>query len=95
MPIPQNVTSDMKLIISYSIKQKETDVAAQVVENLEIPFTSFLFTNTGGSPEHIKSWDMNTRYFYNISFGALKKIYFHPSVSDWSTVENAGTFVIE
>jgi hypothetical protein len=95
MPIPQNVTSDMKLIISYSIKQKESDATAQVVENLEIPFTSFLFTNTEGASAYIVSWDMNTRYFYNISFGALKKIYFHPSVSDWSTVDNAGTFVIE
>ena len=85
----------MKLIISYSIKQKESDATAQVVENLEVPFTSFLFTNTGGSVEHIKSWDMNTRYFYNVTFGALKKIYFHPTVSDWSTVDNAGTFVIE
>jgi hypothetical protein len=95
MPIPQNVTSDMKLIISYSIKQKESDATAQVVENLEIPFTSFLFTNTEGVSAYIVSWDMNTRYFYNVSFGALKKIYFHHSVSDWSIVQNAGTFIIE
>lgn len=95
LPIPQNVTSDMKLIVSYTIKQSDTDVAPQVVENLEIPFTSFLYTTAGGASEHITSWDMNTRYFYNISFGALKKIYFHPSVSEWSTVDNAGTYVIQ
>lgn len=95
LPIPQNVTSDMKLIISYSIKQKETDPSPQVVENLEIPFTSFLYTTVGGATDHIKSWDMNYRYFYNITFGALKKIYFHPEITDWETISNAGTYVIE
>ena len=90
MPIPQNITSDMKIVLSYTIKQKESD-AGELVENLEIPFTSFKFNET----EHTSAWVINTRYYYNITFGALTKILFHPSVAEWTTVQNAGTYVIK
>lgn len=95
MPIPQNLTQDMKLIISYTIKQSSTDANPQVVQDLEIPFTSFMYTNTDGTKANVTSWDMNYRYFYNISFGALSKIYFHPSVTDWTEDKNAGAYVIQ
>lgn len=90
MPIPQSVNSTMKMVLSYKIKQAEGNVYEEV-NNLEIPFTSFVFD----TDKHTESWEMNTRYFYNITFGALTKIYFHPQVSDWKTVENAGTFTIK
>ena len=80
----------MKMVLSYKIKQAEGNVYEEV-NNLEIPFTSFVI----GTDKHTESWEMNTRYFYNITFGALTKIYFHPQVSNWKTVENAGVFVIK
>ena len=92
LPIPQNITSNMKLVLSYKIKQAETDTDYQEVNNLEIPFTSFIIT---GTTEHTSAWEINKRYFYNITFGALTKIYFHPEVADWTTVGNAGTYVIQ
>ena len=90
MPIPQQITSDMKLIISYKIKMKEAE-AYQVVSDLEIPFLDFKISET----ENTKSWVRSHRYIYNITFGALTKIKFHPSVTDWTEVTNAGTFVIK
>ena len=90
MPIPQQLTSDMKLIISYKIKMKETE-AYQVVTDLEIPFLDFKISET----ENTKSWVRSHRYIYNITFGALTKIKFHPSVTDWTEVTNAGTYVIK
>lgn len=90
MPIPQQITSDMKLVISYQIKMKETD-SWEVVENLEIPFLDFKISET----EKTGSWLRSHRYIYNITFGALTKIKFHPSVTDWTEVSNAGTYVIK
>ena len=92
MPIPQNITSNMKLILSYKIKQSATDQVYQEVNDLEIPFTDFIIT---GTTEPTKTWEMSKRYIYNITFGALTKIYFHPEVSDWTTVGNAGTYVVQ
>ena len=92
MPIPQNITSNMKLVLSYKIKQAETDPNYQEVTNLEIPFTSFIIPN---STEYTKTWEISKRYVYNITFGALTKIYFHPEISDWTTVGNAGTYVVQ
>ena len=90
MPIPQNLTADIKLILSYKIKMKAGDDYEEV-KNLEIPFLDFLISEG----QKTTAWTKGTRYFYNITFGALTKIQFHPEVSDWSTVQNAGTYVIK
>ena len=91
LPIPQNVTSDMKLALDYSIVQAEGETAHKV--HLEIPLTHFLLA---GSTEHTTAWEMGKRYVYHVHFGALTKIAFAPSIgSDWVTVENAGTYTIK
>ena len=90
MPIPQNVISDMKVVVVYQITQEEGGEADAVV-TAEIPFTSFVY-DTDKKTEY---WAMGTRYVYNISFGAMTKIYFHPTVTDWVSSGNAGTYVIQ
>jgi hypothetical protein len=90
LPIPQQITSDMKLVLSYKIKMKESD-SWELIENLEIPFLDFKITET----ENTKGWLRAHRYIYNITFGALTKIKFHPSVTNWTEVSNAGTYVIK
>lgn len=90
MPIPQNLTSEMKLVLTYKIKMKDSEDYEQV-NNLEIPFLDFVISEG----HKTTAWTKGTRYFYNVTFGALTKIQFHPEVQDWSTVSNAGTYVIQ
>ena len=90
MPIPQNITSNIKVAVTYQITQQEgEDPQAEVTT--EIPFTDFVYD----TDKHTSEWIMGNRYIYNISFGAMTKIYFHPTVTDWVTTGNAGTYVIK
>ena len=91
LPIPQDLTDNMKLVISYKINMKK-DEAYQVVENLEIPFKHFKIGSTTNVTE---KWERAKRYFYTVTFGGLTKIKFNPSVTDWEDVEDAGTYVIQ
>ena len=91
LPIPQDLTDNMKLVISYKINMKK-DEAYQVVENLEIPFKHFKIGSTTNVTE---KWERAKRYFYTVTFGGLTKIKFNPSVTDWEDVEDAGTYIIK
>ncbi|MBQ4162321.1 MAG: fimbrillin family protein [Parabacteroides sp.] len=90
LPIPQNLTSDAKVRIVYKSKQQEDDAYSnEIIE--EIPFIHFLTTGTSYTSE----WQMGKRYSYHIHFGALKEIYFAPSVTDWDPVDEAGVYTIQ
>ena len=91
LPIPQNLTDNMKLVISYKIRMQESE-EYQVVENLEIPFKHFKIGSTTNVTE---KWERAKRYFYTVTFGGLTKIKFSPSVAGWTDVDNAGTYVIQ
>lgn len=90
MPLPQNVTSNMKVAVTYQITQSAGD-APEAEVTAEIPFTDFIFD----TDKHTTEWKMSNRYIYQISFGAMTKIYFHPNVTDWVTTGNAGVYVIK
>jgi hypothetical protein len=89
LPIPQDVLNKT-LVISYNIRMKETE-EYQVVENLEIPFKDFKVNGAVKTTE----WERATRYFYTVTFGGLTKIKFNPSVENWTTESDAGTYVIQ
>lgn len=91
LPIPQTVSDNMKLVISYKINMKEGE-DYQVVENLEIPFKHF---KIGATTDVTENWARATRYFYTVTFGGLTKIKFNPSVTDWDDVDDAGTYIIK
>lgn len=90
MPLPQNITSNMKVAVTYQITQSAGD-APEAEVTAEIPFTDFIFDTDKRTTE----WKMSNRYIYQISFGAMTKIYFHPNVTDWVTTGNAGVYVIK
>lgn len=90
MPLPQNVTSNMKVAVTYQITQIK-DGTADAEVTAEIPFTDFIYD----TDKHTTEWKMSNRYIYQISFGAMTKIYFHPNVTDWVTTGNAGVYVIK
>lgn len=90
MPLPQNVTSNMKVAVTYQITQSEGDDPESEV-TVEIPFTDFIYDTDKRTTE----WKMSNRYIYQISFGAMTKIFFHPTVTDWVTTGNAGVYVIK
>jgi hypothetical protein len=90
LPIPQDVLNKT-LVISYKINMKDGE-AYQVVENLEIPFKHF---KIGATTEVTGNWARATRYFYTVTFGGLTKIKFSPSVENWTTVSDAGTYIIK
>ena len=90
LPIPQDLTDNMKLVISYKINMKK-DEAYQVVTDLEIPFKDFKVNDEVITTK----WERAKRYFYTVTFGGLTKIKFNPSVTDWEDVEDAGTYVIQ
>ena len=89
LPIPQDVLNKT-LVISYKINMKEGE-ECQVVENLEIPFKDFMVNDEVITT----SWVRATRYFYTVTFGGLTKIKFSPSVTDWTDVDDAGTYIIK
>lgn len=94
LPIPQNVTADMFVRVSYRVKQTDevTDNYTDV-KVVTIPFTKFLIPNT---TTHTAAWEIGSRYVYHIHFGALKEIFFAPVISaDWNTVSEAGVFEIQ
>ncbi len=90
MPLPQNVTSNMKVAVTYQITQIEGG-APEAEVTAEIPFTDFIYD----TDKHTTEWKMGNRYIYQISFGAMTKIFFHPTVTDWVTTGNAGVYVIK
>lgn len=89
LPIPQQVRSDMSVRIVYQTKQKSTDDYGSDIEKV-IPFTDFIISGT----TYTASWDMGKRYVYHVHFGALKEIYFAPTVTDWVEVSEAGSVVL-
>lgn len=91
LPIPQDLTDNMKLVISYEINMKNGE-APQVVTDLEIPFKDFKIGSTTNVTE---KWERAKRYFYTVTFGGLTKIKFSPSVAGWTDVEDAGTYIIK
>ena len=90
LPIPQNLTSDAKVRIVYKSKQQADDAYSNEITE-ETPFIHFLTTGTSYTSE----WQMGKRYTYHVHFGALKEIYFSPSVTDWDPVDEAGVYTIQ
>lgn len=91
LPIPQNVTDDMVVNVTYKVQQQAGEnFSDEIIKT--IPFKDFLLSN---STEHTKEWVMGNRYIYHIHFGALKEIFFNPVINqDWATTSVAGIYEI-
>lgn len=91
LPIPQNITDDMIVNVTYKVQQQAGENFSDAITNT-IPFKNFLLSN---STEYTKEWVMGNRYVYHIHFGALKEIFFNPVISnDWTTTNVAGIYEI-
>lgn len=74
MPVPQDLVADtQKFTITYSLAKGNVDLGSKTV-------TQDLYVNAQG----LTSWAPNTIYNYNIVID-LKKIYFNPTILDWTT----------
>ena len=74
MPVPQTLAADtQKLIVSYSMKTTPGNVTlGHRSDTLDIRTSA------------LTKWDDNVKYVYNIEIG-LKKIYFNPTIQDWTS----------
>jgi len=91
MPIPQSVNANMAVRITYEIQNNASDDMS-TPDPIVIPFTDFKLPS---STNTITAWNRGHRYVYTIQFGALKEIFFAPTVSeDWVTTNNAAFFSI-
>ena len=68
--LPQEIKSDAKMVVTYTIKSKDSVALDQVVE---LPLAT---TN-------VAEWKWGKRYIYNIIIG-LDTIYFEPYVANWT-----------
>lgn len=81
--LPQDFTVSTKLYIEYYIK---TGSSAPIKQTFEISLNDSGFSYTeGGSSVTVTGWEIGKRYTYNLVIG-LDKIYFAPSVTDWTDV---------
>lgn len=91
--IPQDVPEDATVSIQYKVKPKtgapEYTVNTDTQNGTENPIKlkDFLIGGTAGSI--IENWAQGTRYTYLIQFGGSKKIFFDPTVTNWTTGANA------
>ena len=91
MVIPQSVNEHMKVKIEYDVVMDADDDPIQGLSR-EIPLTYF---KKPSSTDYISSWHRANRYVYTIQFGALREIFFIPTISeDWVTEGNASFFSI-
>lgn len=90
LPIPQQMTVNKKVRIVYATKQKETDASYSDDITVEKSFLEFITSGTS----YTQSWEMGKRYVYHVHFGALKEIYFSPSITDWDEVSEAGAITL-
>lgn len=83
--LPQTLTGDEKLVISYKLKSP----VGTWIEQDDVQLQLNTATVTGGDPETttpLTTWAMNTKYNYTVVFD-LKKIYFAPTIaSEWAAV---------
>lgn len=81
--LPQDFTASTKLYVEYYI---QTGSSAPIKQTFEISLNDSGFSYTeGGSPVTVTGWEIGKRYTYNLVIG-LDKIYFAPSVTDWTDV---------
>ncbi len=74
MPVPQTLAAGtQKFTITYSLKKGTVDLGSKTV-------TKDLYV----SAEGLTAWAVNTIYNYNIVID-LNKIYFNPTIVDWTT----------
>lgn len=74
MPVPQSLAaSNQRFTITYSLSKGGVDLGSKSV-------TKDLYVNAEG----LTAWAVNTIYNYNIVIG-LNKIYFNPTIVDWTT----------
>lgn len=91
MAIPQSVNENMKVRIDYEVVMHAGDAPVPGLYR-EIPLTYF---KKPSSADYISSWNRANRYVYTVQFGALREIFFIPTISeDWETEGNAGFFSI-
>ena len=84
--LPQDLTADAELVISYSLKSPATsEWIPQEAATLELS-QAIVAGGDPADPTTLSTWEMNTKYNYTVLFD-LEKIYFAPTVaSEWANV---------
>lgn len=81
--LPQDFTASTKLYVEYYIKAGSSTPIKQTFE-IALNDSGFSYTEAG-STVTVTGWKIGKRYTYNLVIG-LDKIYFAPSVTDWTDV---------
>ena len=91
MAIPQSVNGNMKVRIEYEVTMNVGDTPVTGLSR-ELPLIDF---KKPSSTDYIQTWHRANRYVYTVQFGALREIFFSPTISeDWVTEGNASFFSI-
>lgn len=79
--IPQNVPADATVTINYN---KTTNVGSNNEKTMSASATIKLSDFRTADNAEVTTWEIGKRYIYRIQFGQNTKIYFEPSVTDWT-----------
>lgn len=85
--VPQTFDENVKVKITYTMQMATS--AAPVTHTYEKALNSLNESDGASSTTH-DGWDASRRYTYNIIIG-LDKIYFAPTVEDWTDITVTGT----
>ena len=85
--VPQTFDRDVKVKITYTMQMATS--AAPVTHTYEVALNTLNESDGASSTTH-DGWDASRRYTYNIIIG-LDKIYFAPTVEDWTDITVTGT----
>ena len=85
--VPQTFDGDVKVKITYTMQMATS--AAPVTHTYEVALNTLNESDGASSTTH-DGWDASRRYTYNIIIG-LDKIYFAPTVEEWTDITVTGT----
>ena len=85
--VPQTFDGGVKVKITYTMQMATS--AAPVTHTYEVALNTLNESDGASSTTH-DGWDASRRYTYNIIIG-LDKIYFAPTVEDWTDITVTGT----
>lgn len=82
LTIPQAVPADAEVTIKYTVKADATGVVTDVNT-----VTKKLSDFKVGTSDPISQWNRSNRYVYLFKFGGTAKIFFKPTVTDWTLID--------
>ncbi len=85
--VPQTFDGDVKVKITYTMQMATS--AAPVTHTYVVALNTLNESDGASSTTH-DGWDASRRYTYNIIIG-LDRIYFAPTVEDWTDITVTGT----